>query len=394
MKNRLTVFKSEVTSELEGRIIPFWEKMCDRERGGFYGLLDYDLNLDRNAAKGCILNSRILWFFSSACKALNDEKLAGYAHHAFSFLKNFCLDKKNGGVFWSLNADGTVLDATKHTYCQAFAIYALSSYYEVTGSREALEIAESLFDIIEEKCTDSGGYLEAFTEQFQIASNEKLSENGVLADRTMNTLLHVMEAYTGLYKALHSQRVREKLCRTLELFSEKIWNGRLKRQEVFFDREYHSLIDLYSYGHDIESSWLIDRALEALGSNELRQKLAPLTEMMAQQIFSIAYKDSSVLNECDRGAVNETRVWWVQAEGVVGFFNAYQKTGDTKFLEASLSVWDYIKEHIADRRPDSEWLGYVDKNGIPDVSRPIVDPWKCPYHNGRMCLEIMSRIPG
>lgn len=392
--SRLMSFKSEIAEELTGRIIPFWKSMRDNARGGFYGLLDCNLNLDRNAPKGCILNSRILWFFSSACKVLGDEGLAEYARHAYSFLKEFCLDKKNGGVFWSLNADGTVLDSAKHTYNQAFAIYALSSYYGMTGDAEALETALSLFKIIEEKCTDEGGYLESFTQDFKPESNEKLSENGVLADRTMNTLLHVMEAYTGLYQVSKNQQVKERLQFALTVFAEKIWNAQLKRQEVFFDKSYRSLIDLYSYGHDIESSWLIDRALEVLGDSDLSRKLAPVTQEMAQHIYSVAFKNGSVLNECDRGAVNETRVWWIQAESIVGFFNAYQKTGSNQFLDAAISVWQFIKKYIADKRQGGEWFGYVDKNGVPDFSRPIVEPWKCPYHNGRMCLEIIQRISG
>ena len=190
----------EVKQELTGRIVPFWEGLRDEEYGGFYGYQDFDLNVQKTYEKGCILNSRILWFFSNAYLTLKDEKLRADAEHAYRFMKQACVDREYGGVFWSVTYDGKPLDTTKHTYNQAFAIYALSTYFDATGDTEALELAKSLQQIIETHCTDEYGYLEAFTRDFKPESNEKLSENGVMAEKTMNTLLHVFEAYTELYR--------------------------------------------------------------------------------------------------------------------------------------------------------------------------------------------------
>lgn len=388
----LETMLAEFENELKGRIVPFWEKMRDDELGGFYGLLDFDLNLHRNAEKGCILNSRILWFFSNAYKLLKDEKCLSCAKWAFDFLESHCLDKTNGGVFWSLNADGTVLDSTKHTYNQAFAIYALINYYEISNDSKALETTVSLFNIIETKCRDKDGYLESFNAEFKPSENDKLSENGVIAGRTMNTLLHVLEAYTDLYRVTKDSAVGKCLRFILDVFSEKIWNPQKKRQEVFFDFNYNSLIDLYSYGHDIETSWLVDKCLDVLDDAAYRDRIAPITACIAEQIYNIAYKDHSLLNECERGVDNTTRIWWVQAETVVGFMNAYQKTGDRKFLDATADVWNYIKNYIADKREGSEWFWCVDKDRKPSSRQPIVEPWKCPYHNGRMCFEMIHRI--
>ena len=186
---------------LTDRLLPFWQALRDEEHGGYYDYMDFDLRLDRQAEKGCILNSRILWFFSEAAMTLKDDSIVPYARHAYRFLRERCLDREQGGVYWSVSYAGQPLDETKHTYNQAFAIYALSAYYRLTGEGEALALAEELFDIIETRCVDAGGYLEAFTRDFRPASNEKLSENGVLAERTMNTLLHVFEGYSGLYQA-------------------------------------------------------------------------------------------------------------------------------------------------------------------------------------------------
>ena len=383
----------EVKKELTGHIIPFWKKLRDNEYGGYYGLLDFDLKLDKKAVKGCILNNRITWFFSSAYMCLKDESLLDEARHGYEFLRDHCLDRKNGGVYWAMSYDGKPVDTTKHTYNQAFCIYALASYYDACGDKQALEEAYRLFDIIETKCRDEGGYLEAFDEEFKPASNEKLSENGVMADRTMNTLLHVFEAYTVLYRVDKNEAVADKLRWILDCFADKIYNPELHRQEVFFDHEYNTLIDLYSYGHDIETSWLIDRGLEILGDKAYTDKLSPITMDLARNVKKVAFDGHSLANECDKGVVNTDRIWWVQAETLIGFINAYQKDNtQTDFLEAARAEWDFIRNYSIDHREGSEWFSGVAADGSPDPKkREIVEPWKCPYHNGRMCIEVIRR---
>ena len=234
----------EVKQELTGRIVPFWEGLRDEEYGGFYGYQDFDLNVQKTYEKGCILNSRILWFFSNAYLTLKDEKLRADAEHAYRFMKQACVDREYGGVFWSVTYDGKPLDTTKHTYNQAFAIYALSTYFDATGDTEALELAKSLQQIIETHCTDEYGYLEAFTRDFKPESNEKLSENGVMAEKTMNTLLHVFEAYTELYRVTKDPFTGDRLRFMMDLFADKVYNKEKGRQEVFFDRTWNTLIDL------------------------------------------------------------------------------------------------------------------------------------------------------
>lgn len=417
-KNQISVFAglaAEAKQELVGHLIPFWLGMRDEECGGFMGYLSYDLVPDVQAEKGCILNSRITWFFANAytlyrqgkiteqeCLAAGfcGEELRKAAECGYSFLKNDCLDAENGGIYWSLNYDGTPHDTTKHTYNQAFCIYALASYYEAVGDGEALALAEQLFCLIEEKCRDKNGYLEAFTRTFLPESNEKLSENGVLADRTMNTLLHVFEAYTELYrvikalpeKAALADRVKARLRWILDVFAEKIYNPARRRQEVFFDAEYRSLLDLHSYGHDIETAWLVDRGTEVLGDAAYERKMNPITADLTKHIYETAFDGHSLANECERGVVDENRVWWVQAETVVGFVNGYEKSPEhAEYMDAAAAQWEFIKQHVIDRRDGSEWYWEVTKDGSPIAGRPIVEPWKCPYHNGRMCMELIKR---
>ena len=383
----------EVKAHLLNDIIPFWKNLRDDEFGGYYGYMDYDLKVDKKAVKGCILNSRITWFFANAYTLLKDESLLEEAKHGFAFMKEHCMDKENGGIFWSMKYDGTPEDTTKHTYNQAFSIYALSSYYEATHDEEALAMAKELFHIIETKCTDEIGYKEAFDKEFHEVENDKLSENGVIAEKTMNTLLHVFEAYTELYRVAKLPEVKERLEWIMDTFADKVYNPKLHRQEVFFDRNMNTILDLHSYGHDIETAWLMDRGVEVLGEKKYEEKMTPITKDLTAEIYKVAFDGHSLANECEKGVVNVHRIWWVQAETVIGFLNGWQKDPSrTEYLDAAKSEWQFIKDHVMDKRQGSEWFWEVDQSGKPYEGRPIVEPWKCPYHNGRMCMEVIRRL--
>ena len=382
----------EVKAHLQECIIPFWKKLRDDEFGGYYGWMDHELNVDKKAVKGCILNSRITWFFSNAYMLLKDESLLEEAKHGYEFMKKYCVDKERGGVYWSVRYDGTPEDTTKHTYNQAFSIYALSSYYDASGDKSALDTAMELFHIIENRCMDEIGYKEAFDRDFMEIENDKLSENGVIAEKTMNTLLHVFEAYTELYRVSKDEDVKKRLEWILDVFADKVYNPKLHRQEVFFDREMNSIIDLHSYGHDIETAWLIDRGTEVLGEKKYQDKLLPIILDLTEQIYKVAFDGHSLANECEKGVVNTNRIWWVQAETVVGFLNGYKLAPEKKeYLEAAEAEWQFIKDHVIDKRSGSEWFWEVTPDGEPISGRPIVEPWKCPYHNGRMCIEVIRR---
>ena len=457
------MLQDEMKTHLLKKLIPFWERLRDEEYGGYYGFMDSNLQVDKKAVKGCILNSRILWFFSNACMCLGEEapdNLRGYADSAYRFLRDHCLDLENGGVYWSVTYDGKSDDTTKHTYNQAFAVYALSSYYRAFHEEEAFRLATYLVVMMEAKCFDQYGYKEAQSREFKPIANDKLSENGVMADRTMNTLLHVLEAYTEYVIACRERAenvesaagneskndksggdrnagrdvsgteniisdygavAEHKLRWILNLVEKKVYNPAKRRQEVFFDNDMNSLIDLHSYGHDIEAAWLMDRCLDVLGAQDTPQmqprlqvagsrqvpaadrkengladsalgwRMRPILRSLEEQVYISAYHAHSLDNECERGVTDTKRIWWVQAEAVVGFYNAWQRTGEEKYCAAAEDIWNYIKEHIADARSDGEWFWYTTKEGAPAMEKPIVEPWKCPYHNGRMCMEVMRR---
>lgn len=316
------------------------------------------------------------------------------ATHAFRFFTEHCIDRQYGGIYWSLNYDGTPADTTKHTYNQAFAVYALSTYYQASGDSMALTLAYDLYRLIETTCSDEGGYLEAFNRDFTPAENDKLSENGVMASRTMNTLLHVLEAYTELYRADGFHRVKESLETILKRFRKKIYNPQRKIFEVFFDDKYTSLIDLESYGHDIEASWLLDRACVAMEDPKYFQENLFMISGLAEG--ALEHGMDTVLhamnNEAENGIANTTKIWWVQAETVTGFYNAYQRHPEkTQYLEASQEVWNFIKEYVIDKNT-GEWVENIDDVSSIDYTQALAHPWKCPYHNGRMCIEMIQRL--
>lgn len=389
----MAVLVNECKKELTERIIPFWNKLRDDENGGFYGFVNNDLQVDKKADKGVILTSRILWFYSAAYMVLEDEALLDNACHAFEFLKK-CVDRENGGVYWMMTYDGKPADTMKHTYNQAFAVYALSQFYLASKEQAALDLALELFRTIEEKCTDDIAYLEAMSIDWKIVPNDALSENGLMADKTMNTVLHLIEAYTALLKACNnseSGKVEERLLFLLDVAKNKIFNSEKNCLRVFFDRELNQIGDIHSYGHDIEATWLIDRACEVIGDRRLMADWRFINLRISENILDIAFENGAVNNERENDKIDKKRVWWVQAESVVGFVNAFQQGGEKKFIDAAETVFDWIETKQTDRRENSEWWGEVTFDGEPMQTVDMVNPWKCPYHNGRMCIEIINR---
>lgn len=381
----------EIKSELTQHIIPFWNALRDDENGGFYGYLSYGLELDKKADKGVILHSRILWFYSNAYLTLRDESLLDYARHAYEFIKNNCVDYELGGVYWMTDYTGAPSDDMKHTYNIAFAIYALSSYYRASGDKEALALAYRLFEDVEKNTLDEYGYREAFDRSWNLVDNEALSENGLKADKTMNAILHLIEAYTELYLADGNEKVAERLRFQLGQMRDIVYTPETNALKVFFDTAFNTVGDIHSYGHDIEATWLMDRACDVLGDEELKKQFAEMDLKISHNIQSIALEDGALNNERENDKIDRRRVWWVQAEAIVGFINAYQHCGEEEFLQSAKSIWEYVKSDVIDKREGSEWYSEVSFEHQPLTHKEIVGPWKCPYHNGRMCMEVINR---
>ena len=386
----MAVLVNECKKELTERILPFWNKLRDDENGGFYGFMNNNLEVDKKADKGVILNSRILWFYSSCYRTLKEEYMLDNARHAYEFLKK-CVDNEQGGVYWMMTFDGKPSDDMKHTYNQAFAIYALSTYYLASDDKSALDLAFDIFNTVEEKCTDDIAYMEAFSRDWKLVPNDALSENGLMADKTMNTVLHLIEAYTVLFEASRDYKVEERLMFLLDITKDKIFNSENNCLRVFFDRELNQIGDIHSYGHDIEASWLLDRACEVIGDRRLMADWRFINLRIARNIHDIAYENGAVNNERENDKIDKKRIWWVQAESVVGFVNAFQQGGEKLYIDAAEEIFRWIVTKQADSRENSEWWGEVTFEGEPMQTVDMVNPWKCPYHNGRMCIEIINR---
>lgn len=400
---------AEVKTHLIHDLIPFWLSLKDEQNGGFYGYVDSNSRIDRKADKGCVLNSRIMWAMSSCYKlcidgALSETKLqdVGYssldileaARCAYEYFRDHFVDMDYGGIFWSVTYDGQPADTTKHTYNHAFAIYALCAYYEVSGDREAFKLAYYLKNCIENTMADEYGYVDSFNRDFTPNSNPLLSENGVTAYRSMNTHINVMEAYSELYRINKETKdifVKKKIYKTLDIHATRIYNPAKGRQEVFFDREYNSLIDLYSPGHDIEVAWMLDKICENVGDPELTERENPISRTIESNVLNYAFDGSSLILEFENGIASEYRHWWGQAEAVVGFVNAYMRTGDKRYKAAARAEWDFIKKYVIDKQRPAEWTYEVTADGTPNMEKALVSPWKCPFHNIRMCIEIIRR---
>lgn len=396
MKNKaakpLAEMKAVAMAELTQVILPYWiRKMPDRDAGGFYGQVDGRDNIIPGSPKGGILNARILWSFSAAYLKLRNPVYLEMATRARNYIFRYFFDEEHGGTYWCLSSDGSPLDTKKQIYSQAFFIYALSAYNMATGDRESLDRAVELYRLIEKHSFDRerGGYFEAFNREWGEIADLRLSEKDANEKKTMNTHLHVLEAYTALYRVWPDPVLRQQLAALVKVFAGRIVDPETSHLNLFFDEEWNCRSTIVSYGHDIEASWLLCEAAEALGE-------ADTVKGLALRIAAAAHEglagDGSLFYEKDDAAGHSDcdRHWWVQSEAVVGFLNAWQLSGDDSWLELASGALDYISNHISDRE-NGEWHWSIRSDGTVNRDDDKAGFWKCPYHNTRMCLEVLSR---
>ena len=378
--------------ELMNNILPFWmEKMQDNEHGGFYGCVDGNDMLHPQANKGAILNARILWTFAAAYRLLGTPEYLTVATRAFDYIKTYFIDKKHGGVYWELDYEGEPVNRKKQTYAQGFALYGFSEYYRATGNEEALELAKSFFRLIEEKCLDKkyGGYFEAFAEDWQAIDDMRLSEKDDNEKKTMNTHLHVLEPYTNLCRVWDSEELKEAQTKLIDIFTDKILDKSSYHLNLFFDEQWTLKSSAVSYGHDIEASWLLLEAAEVLGNKELLERIKNISLKIADAASEGLLPDGSLAYEYNNGHTDTERHWWVQAEAVVGYMYAYGASGNENYREKAKRVWDYIQTYLIDRK-NGEWHWSRKLDNTINRAEDKAGFWKCPYHNGRMCIELID----
>ena len=416
--------KQEMQDVLQDNILRFWlDKMQDQEHGGFYGRIDGSGVLHPEAEKGAILNARILWSFSAAYRVLGNQEYLDAATRAKDYIIEHFIDKEYGGVYWSLDYKGEPLDTKKQFYAIGFAIYGLTEYARATGDREALEYALDLYDCIEEHAFDRehNGYIEACTREWGKIADMRLSELDANYPKSQNTHLHIIEPYTNLLRCLKELRAQEScnyvpvlgsvlpvgvtvpvelLARVegsvrnlIDIFTDYILNPETHHLDLFFEMDWtRGAGRLESYGHDIECSWLMHEAALVLGDQKVLDKVEKIIVQVAKASEKGLRPDGSMIHEAnlDTGHVDDDLHWWVQAENVVGWYDIYQYYGDEDALRKAVRCWQYIKENLVDSK-NGEWFWSRHPDGTLNTVDDKAGFWKCPYHNSRMCLEIIER---
>ncbi len=389
-------YLQRIENELRGNILPFWLRhTVDRERGGFFGEITNDLRVLRDAERGSLLSCRILWTFSSAYRHYPQAEYLAMAHWAYADLMKVFWDHEHGGVTWSATADGKPLRTRKQIYGQAFAIYAFTEYFRACGEKEALEHAIEIFRLIEQHCRDPkhGGYFEAYTREWTLEEDVRLSAIDMNEPKSQNTHLHVMEAYTNLMRVWPDAQLRRAQTELLEVMTTRILDARTYHLGLFFDNAWMPRTDRVSFGHDIEAAWLMHEAAAVLGDAGLLGRIRAIAVQIARVTHEQAIDpDGGLLYEADaRGITVDIKEWWPQAEAAVGFLDAYQISGDETYLRLSLGLWDFIEAHLVDRA-NGEWFRCVTRERRVEGDQSKVSFWKCPYHNGRACLELVDRL--
>jgi mannobiose 2-epimerase len=393
----LEQFSAQANEHLFHHIVPFWcGPALDERNGGWMAWLSNDLKPDRSQPKGLIVNARILWMFSAVHGASPDPLYKKMAERAYDFVMNRFWDPKHGGAFWRLNDEGKVTDDCKKIYGQAFYIYGLTEYYRAFGDEPALKRAKELFGLIERYAHDEkfGGYGEVYLHNWSLAGPEaRLSDKDMNEPKSMNNHLHVLEAYTNLYRVWREPRVAARLRELMEIFVTKILNSKAKHFHHFFDEQWNVRSDSHTFGHDIEASWLLCEAAETFGDDNLSKRMDALAVNLAGAVFDEGLSAEGALYYEGRGGkiIDAGHEGWPQAEGLVGFLNAFKISGDGKFLTAALRIWNYTARKIVDR-VHGEWFWRISENGHPDPDLPKVSEWKGPYHASRACLEIVRRV--
>ena len=392
----LKELREELELELKDNILSWWMTYTpDRELGGFYGHIDHQNQVVKGAGKGSVLNARILWTFSAAYRMYQQPEYLETARRAYAYIISYFTDKKHGGVYWELEPDGKVRSSRKQIYAIAFTLYGLVEYHLASGDDQALKYAIGLFRDIEGHALDTmyNGYTEALTRDWKALEDLRLSEKDNNESKTMNTHLHILEAYGNLYRVWKDPALEKALENLILLFLERFVDRERNQLNLFFDEQWKLKSTLISFGHDIECSWLLHEAAEILGKDELVKETASLAVKMARKNMNGLDLDGGLSYEYfpETLKLDTDKHWWPQAEAMVGYFNAWQESGQQSFLEKSLGSWEFIKAFLVDKKM-GEWYWSVNREREPQTEKEKAGFWKCPYHNGRSCLELIRRI--
>jgi mannobiose 2-epimerase len=393
--NALEQYKNEMHEELE-TILSWWIiNTIDNENGGFTGKIDHANNTYLQSPKGSVLNSRILWTFSAAYNSTGEKKYLSTADRAFNYITEHFVDKEFGGVYWTVGYNGDPLDTKKQIYALAFAVYGLSEYYIASKDEKAKETAIEIYHDVLKHSYDNeyGGYIEALTREWKEIGDLRLSIKDANEKKSMNTHLHLLEAFANLYRVWKDESLKQKIVELIRIFPDHIIDSKTHHLILFFDEQWNPRSNIISYGHDIESAWLIQEAAEIVGDDKLLNEIKNISIRIADAAAKGLDGDGGLWYEYDisQSHLIRQKHSWPQAEAMVGFFNAWQITADKKYLNHSLHSWQFVKEYMTDKNL-GEWYWGVNADHFPMTEQDKVGIWKCPYHNSRACMEIIRRI--
>ena len=393
MSDQLHQYKKELQQELES-ILQYWSKYApDNDNGGFYGRVDDTNRAYPQSEKGVVLNARILWTFSAAYNNSKKKEYLALAKRAYHYIIDHFIDKKYGGVYWSVDYKGNVSNSRKQVYGIAFCIYAFSEYYKTTRDNDAADYAIKLFKVIEKHSYDlkQKGYVEAFSHNWGAVEDVRLSEKDQNYTKTMNTHLHILEAYANLYSIWQDGFLGMQIENLLEVFAHHFIDDKSHHLLLFFDENWVCKSDLVSYGHEIEAAWLLQYAADVIGHKGWAVTMKSQSLKIAEAATSGWQYDGGMRYEMDGGNSNNEKHWWVQAEAMIGYFNVFESSQQMKYLECSLKSWEFVKEFIKDKK-NGEWFWGVDEDNLVMSGQDKIGYWKCPYHNSRGRMEIINRI--
>lgn len=315
------------------------------------------------------------------------------AKRAYDYIVCFFEDKEYGGYFWSVDATGKPLKTRKQVYAQAFVIYAFSEYYKATGQQEVLDKATALFNLLERYSYDTqyGGYFEAYTREWQLESDLRLSDKDENTAKSMNTHLHIIEGYAALYRIYPQPLLKARITELLEDFDQHIIDPTAKHLRLFFNADWQQVQHIDSYGHDIEAAWLLQEAAEIIKEESWIRKTKESALMLVAGAEEGLDADGGLWYEKDKNRLVKEKHWWSQAEAMVGFYNAYQITGEDAYYQHAANSWLFIQNKLLDRQ-NGEWYWGLLENNTLMYAEDKAGFWKCPYHNSRACLELVKRF--
>lgn len=396
INNKLDFLRRFAKVELEQNILPFWRNhMIDEKKGGFFGEIDFNMQVRQNAPKGLILNARLLWTFSAVFQYTKSEEDLNIAHRAYGYISDKFYDTIYGGYFWSVKDNGEPDDTKNQIYALAFAMYGFSEYYKITREPDSLAKAIAIFNAIEHHAFDNTnkGYIDAFARDWSDMDDIRLSEGDLNSKKTMNTHLHIIEAYANLFLVWEDEHLKKKLEGLVRVFLDIIISSGDYHLNLFFNETWEKEASIISYGHDIEAAWLIHEAALIHGSERLIREVETIVPKITNAALQGLHQLGGIQHEGDRNGrhVDNQFEWWPQAEALVGLLNTFQITKDEKYIDFAVKIGRFTQDYIVDKI-NGEWHYRVDETGRPIDTYVKAGFWKCPYHNSRACLEIMKRI--